>query len=268
MSRQKLTADRKFWIHDFDGVHYDVDAFSPDIYTFCAAIKADVASVMFPFMKAVRAEKIGRASYNRTGDGLSYFTRIAEKMGIADDRFNDRMHIEYHRMQRMRAMESNAHLFAPCARTNTAFDRLQEQGVSHGLLTQSCLINWAVPQLKVLDRLKYFNEDALCGFAEVGYLTKKESIEPIKYAVNRLGADPSQIVFIEDNLDNLKKAREFDARILNVHIVHGRQFDNVPDYVDIRVQRPADLAEQAAAIFSPPKTYSYAQPKTPAGPAL
>ena len=257
MSRQTLTSDRKFLVHDFDGVHYDVDGFKPDIYTFCAAIKADVASIMFPFMKAARAEKIGRKSYDRTGDGLNYFTRIAEKLGILDDRFTDRMHIEYHRMQRMRTMETNAHLFVPCERTNIAFDRLQESGVRHGLLTQSCLINWAVPQLKELDRLKYFDADALCGFAEVGYRSKKDSIEPIKYAVNRLGAEPSQIVFLEDNLDNLKRAKEYDERILNVHIVHSRRFDSVPDYVDIRVERPANIAELALSVINPARTYSY-----------
>lgn len=248
MAKQILTADRNVFIHDFDGVHYDYDLYKPTIYAFCDPIKGEVGRMLLPFLSETRAPKIGHQSYHRTGDGLSYFVKIAGKMGLDVTDFAGKISAEYHKLQRIRSMEMFPHIFAPCENTNAVLDRLAETDIRHGLLTQSCLVNWAVPQLTELGRIKFFEPTALLGFAEVGYVTKKESVEPLRTAMTRLDAKPENTVFIEDNLDNIETSKKLDERILTVHISHEKTFKSLPDSVDLSVKNVGVLFNMVAQL--------------------
>lgn len=252
--REELSNERSVFVHDFDGVHYPYSGFS-DIYEFCGAIKGKVASPLLPLSED-KAVRIGKASYRHTGDGLLYFVTIAKQLGMDPITLRDRLYKDYHILQREWVKAQYSHLFLPCPETNAVMDSLVPTGVRHGLLTQSCLTNWAIPQLQSLDRLKYFEKDALCGFAEVGYKTKKASAEPLQQVMFLLNARPEETVFVEDNLDNLQTAKAYNKKILTVLIHHGQSPKEVPDFVDIATANLATLFGKVADIrLKPEKQY-------------
>ena len=122
--------------------------------------------------------------------------------------------------------------------------------VEHGILTQSCLANWAQPGLVRQRRLDYFG--VFVGFAEGGFVTKSRSTRPLETVMKLMNARPEETVFIEDSLCNLKKAKELDDRILTVHICHDQQCE-IPDYVDIQVAKLPLYLKQHADLYHTPE---------------
>src|SRR5690606_11174262 len=116
--------------------------------------------------------------------------------------------------------EECAHLFAVDAELNKLFEDTRDY-IRHGVLTQSCVTGWASPFLTMLGRLDYFDPACRLGFVECDFETKAHSTKPLQKAISLMNASPEQVVFIEDTLANIERAKELDPRILTVHIHHG-----------------------------------------------
>lgn len=252
--RQTLDRSRTFFVHDYDGVHYDYAAFG-DVYTFLAGVKVEAVGTMLPDLDPVEVARMGKESYFKCGDGLKVFVDIAAARGHDAREFRSELHALYHRIGHERTLEQHAGIFAPCADTNRLFSTLRPH-IQHGLLTLSCVDNWARPLLMRQERLHYFEGNALIGYAEAGFVSKADSTRPLKMTMDLLGAKPQETVFLEDSLPNLKKAKELDERICTVHVCYGRPQACLPDYVDIQVERPYVLMTQAAALHSPASLYT------------
>ncbi len=250
--RQKLTAARTVFIHDWDRVHAMVE----NETEFYADTKVMVVPAFLPQLSPDDIRQIGHKSYKETGDGLLLFTDKALDLGVishseAPD-FRKNLFHEWHRIGTMRLHIRAPETFTPDHRTNGAFERLDGR-VRHGLLTQSCLRYWSGPQLDAQDKRRFFDPDALMDFVDMGFVTKAQSYAPLAKLMSKMGARPEHTVFIEDSLANLERAKELDPRILTVYVCGNLPLDHVPGYVDIQVRHVADILNMAADLHKQPR---------------
>lgn len=231
--KQVFNARRRVFIHDYDGVHYAYADF-PDINKVLAEAKVLAAAALLPDLSADVAMQMGRDSFGLTGNGQGLFVAHAEKLGMDVDQFKRDFHLKLHEEAARIATQNHAHVFAQNDIINAHFETLRGYNVRHGLLTQSCLKHWATPFLTAMNRLHYFEEGARRGYAEMGYLTKAESTAPLAGIIEEMRAQFDEVVFIEDSLPNLEKAKELDDRIFTTFTCHAQPKDIVPDYVDLQ----------------------------------
>lgn len=231
--KQIFNARRRVFIHDYDGVHYAYADF-PEINDVLRRAKLLAAATLLPDLSPEEAEVMAKSSFSVTGNGQGLFVQHAEKIGLDIAKFKRDFHLKLHEEAARIAANDHAHVFAPHDAINAHFESLRGYNVRHGLLTQSCLLNWATPFLTAMNRLHYFEESARHGYAEMGYLTKAESTAPLAGIIERMQADFDEVVFIEDSLPNLEKAKELDSRIFTTFTCHAQPKDDVPDYVDLQ----------------------------------
>ncbi len=259
--RQKLTTARNKFGHDLDNVHHrygqDLDGGKiTNIYDFFAETKIRVVRHLLPQLTDDKIREIGLKSYKETGDGLLLFTDKAIELGVITDDdaapFRKNLFHEFHRIGTASLQVLAPRIFTPCQTTNNAFERLRGH-VQHGLLTQSCFHNWAEPILRAQEKLDFFEPSALMDFADMGFVTKEQSYEPLAELMRRLNAHPEDMVFIDDSLPNLDKAKELDSRILTVYVCGDLPLDHLPRYIDIQVRRVGDFLNQAADLYMQPQ---------------
>lgn len=230
--KQVFNARRRVFIHDYDGVHYAYADF-PEINAVLRRAKILAAAELLPDLAREEAEVMAKTSFGLTGNGQGLFVQYAEKCGLDIARFKRDFHLKMHEEAARIASSDHAHVFAPNEAINAHFESLRGQ-VRHGLLTQGCLKHWATPFLTAMNRLQYFEEGARFGYAEMGYLTKAESTRPLAVAIEAMKADFDEVVFIEDSLPNLEKAKELDSRIFTALTCHAEPIEDLPDYIDLQ----------------------------------
>ena len=250
--RQILTPARRKVAHDYDGVHYDYAAMG-DVYAFLGQVKLSLAEMLFPDLLAelgaAKIIEIGKASYHRTGDGLYDFVEMVHARDPDRNReeLQREVHVLYNQINMRRTLSDFPDVFSECAATNASLSRIGGH-LHHGLATQSCLENWAVPGLKRQNRFHHFDPDALIGFAEGGFQTKSMSTEPLRRLLDKMKAQPEEVIFLEDSLENLRMAKTLDARILTVHICHDTPSAVLPDFVDIQVPKLHTFLHQVESV--------------------
>lgn len=255
--RLTLTKGRIVALHDIDGVHYPYHAFA-DILDFCGNIKALVAPQLLSStyrllpMTAERAKKIGRLSYRKTGDGLLFFTEIARRKGMDTDAFREEISTQYHRAQLDAVRLHYPEILQPCEETNRGFEALRPY-IRRGAVSQSCQVEWIRPVLTSLQQIDFFEPNCLLGFREFGWQRKAVSPEALRLSMEILGVTADQCVFIEDNLDNLRTAKQWDGRLLTVFLSHNKPLKELPDFVDIESTNLCGFLAQAASVWATPK---------------
>jgi len=247
---QKLTKDRVFWVHDLDGVHHNYDGI-PNIYEFYARMKILTIRPHFPHLSDDEIFTYGMKSYKETGDGMLLFCEYARERGMAEKevsafRQSNFRIFHQHAIAYMREFAPN--VFVPRPAVIASFERLKPH-IMHGLLTQSCGIHWGRPILSAQQKIGYFNPDAIIDFADMGYITKAKRVEPLAGIMSIMGARPEQVVFIEDSLENLERAKELDQRILTVYVCRDLPLSPLPGYVDLQVRSVDDLLRMAADLY-------------------
>lgn len=237
--KQQLTQDRKFVIHDFDGVHLEEALFNAiygNIYRFYARAKIKAADILLPDhgMNYDQILIVGRQNYLETGDGFAFFRHIAESRGMDTQQVYEKAHKLCHALAYAQAMESHEDNIIPCPETINGFERMKGL-VSHALLTMSCVETWAKPLMERKRILGYFEEHALIGARECNFENKASSTYPLAVALQRLKARPEESIFCEDNLANMRMAKALDQRILTVYVSQTATKNDIPDFVDIHV---------------------------------
>lgn len=248
--KQVLNASRKVFLHDLDGVHYSYELFG-NVYEFCADVKSEVVPKLLPGLTKEDAKKIGKESYLQTGDGLHLFIEMARDRGHDVDEFRDRLHADYHKLQLERVRNLVPQVLEPCDRTIDLFKQLSPS-VRHGMITQSCRVEWASPILSAKKHIGFFEQDSVFGFREFGWQRKAASTFALSALMKHMDARPEQSVFIEDNLDNLKKAKELSGDLLTVFLCHSKPQNPVPAYVDVQVPTLRDFFDLAASAHAAP----------------
>lgn len=256
--KQVLDRTRDVFGHDIDNVHTDERLYTHtpygDVYRFFGAAKIPTARTFVPELTGSDEDilAIGKQSYLTTGDGLKAYVDFAVASGMKEYDLRIKMHQMLHKIAFRNAVEAVPHMFEPCAKTNAAFDALRGH-VRHGYLTMGCATYWASPLLEKRERLKYFEPDLRFGFSEVGFINKRNSTRPLEIFLQHAGIGPERLVFPEDTLPNLEKAKELDDRILTVWVDQAQSDLKTPDYVDMRVASITELLEAAVAVHAAPR---------------
>lgn len=264
--KQQLTANRTHFIHDFDGVHLAINFFQhtdTDPHRFYGLAKIAAANEIMPdgWVADANFLQTCKENYLNTGDGLAIFRDLAKAHKLDEHALYSDAHRLYHRISFDMAVKGHGHGIVPCEKSIDAFEQLKGH-VQHGLLTMSCLDNWARPLLTTLKLVGYFNPSAMMGAGDVGFKNKANSTYPLAFALQRMNAQPENAVFIEDSLKNLATAKTLDEGILTVFVSETAIPDSIPPFVDIHVRKVADFLEMARDVIvaKPLHAQTYHQP--------
>ena len=247
----QLNSTRNIFIHDFDGVHYLYDDI-PQIYE---AFKVCARNAALEILKNEGGVKeradVDCAVYNsyaEFGTATYAILKLAEKENL------DRALLStYNRLRHKKMLDwiekEHSYIMKPCEETTQCFQKLQQLGVSHGLLTAGDYKEWAEPFLEKKDTLKYFEQTCRLDFVEVGYYSKTKNSIPMKVALEKLKAKPEQVVFIEDSLKNFKPVKENYPEILTVLVSNEEDLLGHDD-VDMQFSDLKTFLQFASEILS------------------
>lgn len=234
--KQTLTAQRDTIIFDNDGVFYSWNVYGgmSGAKEFCAGIKAEVIPQFLPILSAEQARKLGKRSYRETGDGLRYFVNMAAQRGYDLETFREDIHTAYHQLQLHRVQTHYPAILAACSETVRHFNALSNHA-RFGVLSQGCRDNWINPLLEKKNILSYFDQDHIFGFKEFGWNEKSANTKGLEIIMQKMNADPSRVVFVEDTKKNLIKVKDTFPEVLTVHIEDWEKALPEDHYIDVVV---------------------------------
>lgn len=251
---QSLTRNRTAWIYDVDDVLHNYEG-AGDIYDFYAEVKILHFGKFFPDLTAIQIREIGLQSYKTLGDGILGYVAYGLSTGVIppgeEKLFRERFFRDFHKEKFRLVSERNLPLLKPHDRTTQLMDRLNNAGITQSFLTQGCRIHWAEPVLEAKEVLRFFERSISMDFFDSNFETKKLSIHPIAEAIRRHGVSPDKVVFIEDSIDNLVTAKQYDPRILTVLISPRPIAPEKEAFVDIHAPDLVTFLEYAKDIYCP-----------------
>ncbi len=253
--RQHLTRNRTAWVYDVDGVIHYYEGIG-DILDFYAEVKILHFSGVLPHLNPRQIRALGRKSYEATGDGLLGYVVHALEAGLLkpgeESVFREKIFRGFHQEKFKIVQERDLPLLWPDNRTTQLMEELKQSGVTQSFLTQGCRIHWAEPVLEAKKLLRFFELAISMDFSDSNFETKKLSRKPIVEAIRRHGVSPDKVVFIEDSIDNLVTAKQYDPRILTVLISPRPVAPEKEAFVDIQTPDLVTFLECAQKIFCPP----------------
>jgi len=243
--RQILTKERRFIIHDLDGVHWPESAITNGDEFYVETIAEIFADKeIFKHLSKDQIREINALSYSQTGDALLLFPDHAighdtSEIGLAALR--QLLFEEFHIAGIKKLKDMAPQIFQRNERLIAAFEKSLSLGISHGLLTQSCIPHWGAHILGSQETLGFFVPHAMVDFQGMNFMPKSRSADPLGLAMQLLGAKPEETVFIEDSHRNFKPAKERYPQLLTFSIGSKPDF---PDYVDTQAAS-IDIAIEA-----------------------
>ena len=129
-------------------------------------------------------------------------------------------------------------LVIPCEETPSLMQNMRDY--NHVILTFA-IQDWAK---RVLDRTglaEFFEPDHILGAEDYNFEDKAYSARGILTALDKIGGNANEVMFVEDTLPNLKPAKE-EAGVNTVYLHHNRPMnDNEMDFVDLKVTDTPEL---------------------------
>lgn len=111
---------------------------------------------------------------------------------------------------------------------------------NHVILTYATK-EWATRVLDHTGLSEFFNPEFILGAEDYNFEDKADSPRGILTALDRIGGNGDEVMFVEDTLPNLKPAKE-NAGVNTVYLHHNRPInDNGMDFVDLSVQDTPEL---------------------------
>jgi len=100
---------------------------------------------------------------------------------------------------------------------------------------------WAHRVLAHTKLAEFFQPELIFGAEHYDFEDKATSPRGILMALDKIGGNPNEIMFVEDTLPNLKPAKEH-AGVFITYLHHDRPMnDNEMDFVDLKVQDTPEL---------------------------
>ena len=125
-----------------------------------------------------------------------------------------------------------------CTETPELMQAMREY--RHVILTFA-IRDWAKRVLEHTKLAEFFEPDYILGAEDYNFEDKAYSARGILTALELTGANPDEVMFVEDTLPNLKPAKE-EAGVNTVYLHHNRPMnDNEMDFVDLKVQDTPEL---------------------------
>ena len=121
----------------------------------------------------------------------------------------------------------------PCTETPSLMETMQNQ--HHVILTYATK-EWANKILSHTGLSEFFHPDFILGAEDYNFEDKAHSPRGILTALDKIGGNADEVMFVEDTLPNLKPAKDH-AGVHTVYLHHGRPInDNDMDHVDLTVE--------------------------------
>ena len=110
----------------------------------------------------------------------------------------------------------------------------------HVILTYA-IRDWAIRVLEHANLAEFFEADYILGAEDYNFEDKAHSARGILTALELTGANPDEVMFVEDTLPNLKPAKE-EAGVNTVYLHHNRKMnEDEMGFVDLKVQDTPEL---------------------------
>jgi FMN phosphatase YigB (HAD superfamily) len=126
----------------------------------------------------------------------------------------------------------------PCVETPSRMEFMRNH--HHVILTYATK-EWAHRILDHTGLKEFFHPDFILGAEDYNFEDKSHSSRGIMTALDKIGGNGNEVMFVEDTLPNLKPAKE-DAGVYTTYLHHNRPTnDNEMDFVDLTVQDTPEL---------------------------
>ncbi len=113
---------------------------------------------------------------------------------------------------------------------------------AHALITHSAR-PWALNVLERLELKPYFPDHQVFAFENYDFQSKAESRKPFEMALSSINRNPSDVMMVEDTLENLRIPHEMG--MVTVYLHHGRPVHDLPDFVTHCTANARDLLNTA-----------------------
>lgn len=134
-------------------------------------------------------------------------------------------------------------LIAPCEQTPSLLKAMQTH--RHAIVTYATK-DWAKRILDHTGLAEFFQPEFVIGAEDYEFEDKADSPRGILTMLDKLGSNPSETLFVEDTMINLKPAHE--QGVVTAYLHHNRPGnDNLPSYVDITTTDTPELLVKLAS---------------------
>lgn len=225
---------------DFDGVLYDLSGV-PNICEISDMVIAESAlSVLDNQISYQQAKKMARAAYIEYGASVTAFSMWAADRGLDADDITDRIFHSYHQKMHDQLLEHAPHIFVPTPHIIQSFEKCKGV-IANGIASHGSIQNYALPILQSKELSGYFTQHALFGLNDGGYNRKSENTHLVQKCLNALNSPLQESGYVEDNLTNLKVAKDEHPELTTVFIHHGNFLKDKPAHVDFQFHDVGEL---------------------------
>lgn len=221
----------KGYCFDFDGVFYDYSSIAGchDLYD---RIMAHTAREVFgKELDFNSAKRIVQTGYRDHGDCISGLCEWAEKQGHNPSDYRLQLFRTYHTKLQAYLKRNYPNVFIERLDLQAAFE-LSAGIVANGLATHSCAQSLARPLLASMGINHYFNDAAVHGLDEAGFVQKHIDPLLVRMSFNSMGVDMQEGCFVEDTARNLEKLKEISPETRTVLIHNGRPLPRLPAHIN------------------------------------
>jgi len=129
-------------------------------------------------------------------------------------------------------------MITPCTETPSLMEFMRNH--HHVILTYATR-EWAHKILDHAGLKDFFHPDFILGAEDYNFEDKAHSPRGILTALDKIGGNANEVMFVEDTLPNLKPAKDH-AGVYTTYLHHNRAInDNDMDFVDLTVQDTPEL---------------------------
>jgi phosphoglycolate phosphatase-like HAD superfamily hydrolase len=128
-------------------------------------------------------------------------------------------------------------MIAPCTETPSLMDAMRNH--HHVILTYATR-EWAHRILAHTGLDKFFHPDFVLGAEDYNFEDKAHSPRGILTALNKIGGNANEVMFVEDTLPNLKTAKA-NAPVITTYLHHDRAMNDNMDDIDLVVRDTPEL---------------------------
>jgi len=126
----------------------------------------------------------------------------------------------------------------PCPQTPNLMENMRDY---HHVILTLAIKDWAYRVLDHTGLAEFFHPDFILGAEDYNFEDKAHSPRGILTALDKIGGNANEVLFVEDTLPNLKTAKDH-TDVNTAYLHHNRTInDNDMAHVDISVQDTPEL---------------------------
>ncbi len=129
-------------------------------------------------------------------------------------------------------------MIIPCTETPELMEEMRNH---HHVILTLAISDWAKRVLDHTGLMEFFHPDFIFGAEHYNFEDKANSPRGILMALDKIGGNANEVMFVEDTLPNLKPAKDH-AGVITTYLHHDRPInDNDMGHVDLTVRDTPEL---------------------------